>query len=97
MGIYTMEALRMRALLSAAHCIWRQQCRSHKRDAAVLEFALAGNDSFIRIWRRKQAFLLLSSDITALECPYNEDFRDSLAQITIAKQSQNLSGAIRVQ
>ena len=27
--------------------------------------------------------------------PYNEDFRDSLAQITIAKQSQNLSGAIR--
>lgn len=95
MGIYIMEALRMRALLSAAHCIWRQQCRSHKRDAAVLEFALAGNDSFIRIRRRKQAFLLLSSDITALECPYNEDFRDSLAQITIAKQSQNLSGAIR--
>lgn len=90
-----MEALRMRALLSAAHCIWRQQCRSHKRDAAVLEFALAGNDSFIRIRRRKQAFLLLSSDITALECPYNEDFRDSLEQITIAKQSQNLSGAIR--
>ena len=90
-----MEALRMRALLSAAHCIWRQQCRSHKRDAAVLEFALAGNDSFIRIRRRKQAFLLLSSDITSLECPYNEDFRDSLAQITIAKQSQNLAGAIR--
>ena len=27
--------------------------------------------------------------------PYNEDFRDSLAQITIAKQSQNLAGAIR--
>ena len=90
-----MEALRMRALLSAAHCIWRQQCRSHKRDAAVLEFALAGNDSFIRIRRRKQAFLLLSSDITSLECPYNEDFRDSLAQITIAKQSQNLPGTIQ--
>ena len=43
-----MEALRMRALLSAAHCIWRQQCRSHKRDAVVLEFALAETDSFIK-------------------------------------------------
>ena len=64
-----MEALRMRALLSAAHCIWGQQCRSHKRDAIVLEFALAETDSFIRIGRRKQAFLLLSSDITALQCP----------------------------
>ena len=69
MVIYIMEALRMRALLSAAHCIWRQQCRSHKSDAAVLEFALAGNDSFIRIRLRKQALLLLSSDITALEYP----------------------------
>lgn len=69
MGIYTMEALRMRAFLSAAHCIWGQQCRSHKRDAAVLEFALAETDSFIKIRRRKQAFSLLSSDITALESP----------------------------
>ena len=90
-----MEALRMRALLSAAHCIWGQQCRSHKSDAAVLEFALAETDSFIRIRRRKQAFSLLLFDITALECPYNEDFRDSLAQITIAKQSQNLPGTIQ--
>ena len=40
-----------------------------KSDAAALEFALAETDSFIRIRRRKQAFLLLSSDITALECP----------------------------
>ena len=69
MGIYIMKALRMRALLSAAHCIWGQQCRSHKSDAAALEFALAGNDSFIRIRLRKQALLLLSSDITALEYP----------------------------
>lgn len=69
MGIYTMEALRMRALLSAAHCIWSQQCRSHKSDAAALEFALAETDSFIKIRRRKQAFSLLSSDITALESP----------------------------
>ena len=69
MVIYIMEALRMRALLNAAHCIWRQQCRTHKSDAAVLEFALAGNDSFIRIRLRKQALLLLSSDITALEYP----------------------------
>lgn len=64
-----MEALRMRALLSAAHCIWRQQCRSHKSDAAVLEFALAETDSFIRIRRRKQAPLLLFSDIMALQSP----------------------------
>ena len=64
-----MEALRMRALLSAAHCIWRQQCRSHKSDAAVLEFALAGNDSFIRTWQRKQALSLLLSDIMALQSP----------------------------
>ena len=64
-----MEALRMRMLLSAAHCIWGQQCRSHKSDAAVLEFALAGNDSFIRIRQRKQAFLLLLSDIMALPSP----------------------------
>lgn len=64
-----MEALRMRALLSAAHCIWRQQCRSHKSDAAVLEFALAGNDSFIRTWQRKQALSLLLSDIIALHSP----------------------------
>ena len=69
MGIYIIEALRMRALLSAAHCIWNQRCRSHKRDAAVLEFALAGNDSFIRIRQRKQAFLLLLSDIMTLQCP----------------------------
>lgn len=69
MGIYTMEALRMRALLSAAHCIWGQQCRSHKSDAAVLEFALAETDSFIRIRRRKQAPLLLFSDIMALQSP----------------------------
>lgn len=69
MGIYIMEALRMRALLSAAHCIWRQQCRSHKSDAAVLEFALAGNDSFIRTWQRKQALSLLLSDIIALHSP----------------------------
>ena len=64
-----MEALRMRALLSAAHCIWRQQCRSHKSDASVLEFALAGNDSFIRTWQRKQALSLLLSDIIALHSP----------------------------
>ena len=64
-----MESLRMRALLNAAHCIWRQQCRTHKSDAAVLEFALAETDSFIRIRLRKQALLLLSSDITALEYP----------------------------
>ena len=64
-----MEARRMRALLSAAHCIWRQQCRSHKSDAAVLEFALAGNDSFIRTWQRKQALSLLLSDIIALHSP----------------------------
>ena len=69
MVIYIMEALRMRALLNAAHCIWRQQCRTHKSDAAVLEFALAETDSFIRIRLRKQALLLLSSDITALEYP----------------------------
>ena len=69
MGIYIMEALRMRALLSAVHCIWGQQCRSHKSDAAALEFALAETDSFIKIRRRKQAFSLLSSDITALESP----------------------------
>ena len=64
-----MEALRMRALLSAAHCIWGQQCRSHKSDAAVLEFALAETDSYIRIRRRKQAPLLLFSDIMALQSP----------------------------
>ena len=69
MGIYIMEALRMRALLSAAHCIWRQQCRSHKSDAAVLEFALAETDSFIRIRQRKQALSLLLSDIMALQSP----------------------------
>ena len=69
MGIYIMKALRMRALLSAAHCIWSQQCRSHKSDAAVLEFALAETDSFIRIRQRKQAFLLLLSDIMTLQCP----------------------------
>lgn len=64
-----MEALRMRALLSAAHCIWGHQCRSHKSDAAALEFALAETDSFIRIRRRKQAPLLLFSDIMALQSP----------------------------
>lgn len=69
MGIYIMEALRMRALLSAAHCIWGQQCRSHKSDAAALESALAETDSFIRIRRRKQAFLLLFSDIMSLQSP----------------------------
>ena len=69
MGIYIMEALRMRALLSAAHCIWGQQCRSHKSDAAVLEFALAETDSFIRIRRQKQALSLLLSDIMALQSP----------------------------
>ena len=69
MGIYIMEALRMRALLNAAHCIWGEQCRSHKRDAVVLEFALAETDSFIRIRRQKQAFSLLFSDIMALQSP----------------------------
>lgn len=64
-----MEALRMRMLLSAAHCIWGQQCRSHKRAAAVLEFALAGNASFIRVRPREQAFMLLFSDIMALPSP----------------------------
>lgn len=64
-----MEALRMRALLSAAHCIWGQQCRNHKSDAAVLEFALAETDSFIRIRQRKQALSLLLSDIMALQSP----------------------------
>ena len=69
MGIYIMEALRMRALLNAAHCIWGEQCRSHKRDAVVLEFALAETDSIIRIRRQKQAFSLLFSDIMALQSP----------------------------
>ena len=69
MGIYIMKALRMRALLNAAHCIWGEQCRSHKRDAVVLEFALAETDSFIRIRRQKQAFSLLFSDIIALQSP----------------------------
>ena len=69
MGIYIMEALRMRALLSAAHCIWGQQCRSHKSDAAAIEFALAETDSFIRIRQRKQALSLLLSDIMALQSP----------------------------
>ena len=90
-----MEALRMRTLLSAAHCIWGQQCRSHKSDAAVLEFALAETDSFIRIRRRKQAFCFFHLILRLWNVPYNEDFRDSLEQITIAKQPQNLSGAIR--
>ena len=69
MGIYIMEALRMRMLLSAAHCIWGQQCRSHKSNAAALEFALAETDSFIRIRQRKQAFSQPLSDIAAPECP----------------------------
>lgn len=69
--------------------------RSHKHDATVLEFELAETDSFIGIRRRKQAFLFFYLILWLWNVSYSGDFRDSLEQITIAKQSQNLSGAIR--
>lgn len=67
--------------------------RSHKHDATVLEFELAETDSFIKNKAAKTGVFVFYLILWLWNVPYNGDFRNSLEQITIAKQSHNLSGA----